>query len=152
MSGKGSILVSLLSFRSNGSWFCCKSTKEPNFSWINHGIFLCDGCAELLKDDSVMHIKSIKSPELWSDKQLQSISYGGNSTFDEYLEPYLKYLQANKYQINVFKLAAAEFYRKRLEAFTNLGYFSEAPPTAEEGAVTIEYETELISEGILQSV
>ena len=80
-----------------------------------------------------------------SDKQIQSLSYGGNSRFDEFLEPYLIHIGQDKYHINVFKLAASEFYRKRIEAFTNLGYFSEAPPNVEEGSLTIEYETDLAS-------
>lgn len=85
-----------------------------------------------------MQIKSITSTDGWSDKQVQTLSYGGNSRLDEFLGPYLVSLQKDKYSTNVFNLKATEFYSKRLNAFANLGYFSEPPPSLEEGVKTIE--------------
>jgi len=97
-----------------------------------------------------MEVKSISTTEEWNDSKIQTLSYGGNSRFDEFLAPYLSYLGQDKYQVNVFQLCAAEFYRKRLNAFINIGYFSEAPPSLEDGAI-IESYSELVSELVVDS-
>ena len=80
-----------------------------------------------------MNIKSISSPNEWTDKQIQTLSYGGNSRLDEFLAPYLLDIEKDKYNTNVFNLNATEFYSKRLQAFANTGYFNEPPPSLEEG-------------------
>jgi len=83
-----------------------------------------------------MDIKSLSSG--WTEKQIQSLSYGGNSRLDEFLTPYLLSLEVDKYCYNVFNLKATEFYSKRLNSFSNAGYFSQPPPSLKEGTKTIE--------------
>ena len=80
-----------------------------------------------------MCIKAIDSPESWTDKEIQSLSFGGNNKFDEFLSPYLEYLNKTKNQVNVFNLSATEYYRKRLDSFVNHGYFSHPPPKIDDG-------------------
>lgn len=96
-----------------------------------------------------MDIKPLDDNGDWGDKQIQTLSYGGNSRFDEFLEPYLKELDSDKYNTDVFSLKAAEFYRKRLHAFANVGYFSEAPPDPKEGA---KYVLPGVAEGLDQAI
>lgn len=76
--------------------------------------------------------------EGWDDYQIQTLSYGGNSRLEEFLSPYLVSLDKDKYSCNVFNLKATEFYSRRLEAFSSSGYFSEPPPSLEEGKRLID--------------
>jgi hypothetical protein len=80
-----------------------------------------------------MDIKSISSSDGWTDKQIQTLSYGGNSRMEEFLQPYLIALSKDKYSMNIFNLKATEFYSKRLLAFSNTGYFDQPPPSVEDG-------------------
>ena len=91
-----------------------------------------------MQNQENMEIKPLSSSENWDDKQIQILSYGGNSRLDEFLSPYLLELEKDKYNFNVFNLKATEFYIKRLEAFAHNGYFSEAPPSLKEGTKLIE--------------
>lgn len=80
-----------------------------------------------------MNVKSISQTDGWTENQIKTLSYGGNARFDEFLGPYLVALEKDKFGLNVFNLQAAEFYCVRLSAFTQTGYFSDPPPSLEEG-------------------
>lgn len=132
------IFHSLLSFGTNSTCYCSKGPTAPTHAWVKHGIFLSTESAKEMESQPNMTIKSLASKEDWTDKEIQTLSYGGNSRLDEFLGPYLLSLEKDKYSWNVFNLKATEFYSKRLESFTNSSYFSEPPPSLKEGVKNIE--------------
>ena len=98
-----------------------------------------------LFQEFLLSLKSIKSSEFWSDSEIQTLSFGGNSNFDTFLSPYLAHLGKTKNQINIFNLSAAEYYRKRLEGFATSGYFNEPPPGVEDGSTLAHLDSEIAS-------
>ena len=80
-----------------------------------------------------MSIKSIDDLAEWSELDIKTLSYGGNTRLDEFLSPYLVYLDMSKHAINVTNLNATKFYRQRLAAFVKSGKFDLKPPSLESG-------------------
>lgn len=56
---------------------------------VNNGVFLCLTCSGLHRGMGV-HISQVRSLTLdsWSDRQLKSMSLGGNKNMREYLQSY----------------------------------------------------------------
>lgn len=80
-----------------------------------------------------MYIKAIADFDEWSSEEIEGLKHGGNTRFDEFISPYLVNLDMTKTIVDVFRLQAAEYYRKRLHAYIHSLQFDESPPSLEVG-------------------
>ena len=117
----------------------CKE-KNPRWSSVNNGIFICSKCARIHKtfNNNISIIKSIEA-DLWDDNDINYIKKGGNMRFNnmmtEYNIPMLKDTIIYKYHTKI-----AEYYRKLLYNEVNGLIINFPKPTLEEGMLKIDYE------------
>ncbi len=117
----------------------CKE-KNPRWSSVNNGIFICSKCARIHKtfNNNISIIKSIEA-DLWDDNDINYIKKGGNMRFNnmmtEYNIPMLKDTIVYKYHTKI-----AEYYRKLLYNEVNGLIINFPKPTLEEGMLKIDYE------------
>jgi ADP-ribosylation factor GTPase-activating protein 1 len=79
---------------------------------VNNGIFICLNCSGIHRGFgvSISFVRSV-SMDSWSDKQLNLMSYGGNSRFHNFLEQYKLNEQPPHL---VYKSKAAQYYRAKV--------------------------------------
>ena len=117
----------------------CKE-KNPRWSSVNNGIFICSKCARIHKtfNNNISIIKSIEA-DLWDDNDINYIKKGGNMRFNnmmtEYNIPMLKDTIVYKYHTKI-----AEYYRKLLYNEVNGLIINFPKPSLEEGMLKIDYE------------
>ena len=66
----------------------CKE-KNPRWSSVNNGIFICSKCARIHKtfNNNISIIKSIEA-DLWDDNDINYIKKGGNMRFNNMMTEY----------------------------------------------------------------
>ena len=116
----------------------CKE-KNPRWSSVNNGIFICSKCARIHKtfNNNISIIKSIEA-DLWDDNDINYIKKGGNMRFNnmmtEYNIPKLKDTIIYKYHTKI-----ADYYRKLLYNEVNGLIINFPKPSLEEGMLKIGY-------------
>lgn len=114
---------------SNNYCFDCNSL-DSDWASVNNGIFLCLNCAGHHRGLGV-HISFVRSIkiDIWQEKQLKLMHYGGNSALKDFL---CNYALPSK-NIDIYKTKALDYYRKMLNAKAEGLEFNIEPPNPEAG-------------------
>ena len=112
----------------------CFETGEPSPQWasVNNGILLSLNTSGVHRGLGVQTslVRSL-SLDMWTEKQLKTLSQGGNAKLAEFFDKYdLRSVKDLKVR---YSTKAAVYYRKRNAALAMGQAFEEEPPSYEEG-------------------
>lgn len=129
---------------SNNYCFDCNSL-DSDWTSVNNGIFLCLNCAGLHRGLGV-HISFVRSMKIdvWQEKQLKLMHYGGNSALKDFLS---NYALPSK-NIEIYKTKALDYYREMLKARAEGLEFNKEQPSPESGQEFVVEESKGITDTI----
>jgi Putative GTPase activating protein for Arf len=121
----------------------CFECHNKNSEWcsVNNGIFLCLQCAGVHRSLGV-HISFIRSisMDIWSQKQLEIMSVGGNRELQEFFDYYLiSSLEIRK----KYKTKASSYYREYLKLASEGKTPTQERPSIEEGCIIPDEERKI---------